>query len=194
MRIFAAASRLAFVTTHASTRTATVSTSTTSLGLLANNSLMPSTSTTIRRNGGNYVTPSRLNMSTSGGGVPLQNIGKEEMEEIIEDYENGGRADSGYVILDVREVAEIARTGKLSPNTLTFPLQRVMQVNAFALDEDDFEEIFGFEKPSLDETLVFSCAAGIRSVSAAQLAAMNGYGKLINYTGGANEWFNPSFF
>jgi rhodanese-related sulfurtransferase len=42
----------------------------------------------------------------------------------------------------------------------------------------------------LNLALVFSCAAGIRSVHAAQFAAQNGYTKLVNYKGGANEWFN----
>jgi rhodanese-related sulfurtransferase len=129
---------------------------------------------------------------TSGSGMPpLQNIGLEEMEEIVDDYENGGREESGYVILDVREEYEIAETGKISPKTHTLPLQKLMQVNGFALEEDEFLDVFGFDKPALDETLVFSCKAGIRSVSAAQLAGLNGYGKLVNYKGGANEWFRP---
>jgi rhodanese-related sulfurtransferase len=129
---------------------------------------------------------------SSGGGpqeVTLQDVGKEEMEEILEDYEEGGREESGYVVLDVREVNEIEYTGKLSPNTITFPLQKVMQYNAFALDDDEFEEIFGFEKPGMDETLVFSCAMGVRSVHAANFAAQGGYTKLVNYRGGANQWF-----
>eukprot|EP00980_Cylindrotheca_fusiformis_P027227 scaffold19424_cov142-Cylindrotheca_fusiformis.AAC.11 len=100
------------------------------------------------------------------------------MEEIIEDYEEGGREESGYVVLDVREPHEIEYTGKLSENTITFPLQKLAQYNAFALEEDDFEEIFGFEKPHLDE-----------SVHAAQFAAQSGYTKLVNYMGGAHEWF-----
>lgn len=74
------------------------------------------------------------------------------MEEIIEDYEEGGREESGYVVMDVREEHEIAASGKLSPNTLTFPLQKLAQYDAFSLDADDFEEIFGFEKPTPDES------------------------------------------
>lgn len=132
----------------------------------------------------------RLFSSGGQGEVTLQNIGKEEMEEIIEDYEKGGREESGYVIFDVREPHEIEFTGKLSENTLTLPLQKLAQYNVFSLEEDEFEEICGFEKPTPDETIVFSCAAGIRSVHAAQFAAQNGYSKLVNYMGGANEWFS----
>ena len=120
----------------------------------------------------------------------LQNIGKEGMEAILEDYEESGREESGYVVMDVREQYEIETTGKLSPNTITFPLQTLMRYNAFSLEEDEFEETFGFEKPKLDETLVFSCAAGVRSVAAAQFAAQNGYTQLVNYQGGSKEWFS----
>ena len=134
---------------------------------------------------------SRLFSSTSGGQqeIQLKNIGKEEMEEIIEDYEEGGRDDSGYIVMDVRERNEVEYTGKLSPNTQTLPLSIISEQNVFSLDEEEFEEVCGFAKPLPDETLVFSCAAGIRSVHAARFAAMNGYSNLINYTGGANQWF-----
>lgn len=124
------------------------------------------------------------------GAIQLRNIGMAEMEEILEDYEEGGREDSGYIVMDVRELNEIEYTGKLSSNTHSLPLQLLMRENVFALDEDEFEEVCGFQKPQPDETLVFSCAAGIRSVHAAKFAAMNGYSQLINYTGGANQWFS----
>ena len=136
----------------------------------------------------NRIDSSRLFSSPSDEGQ-LTNIDKAAMQEIVEDYEEGGREDSGYVIMDVREEHEVAATGKVSPNTITFPLQKLMQYNAFKLEPDEFEEVFGFEKPTPDETLVFSCAAGIRSVHAAQIAAMGGYTKLVNYMGGANDWF-----
>lgn len=58
------------------------------------------------------------------------------------------------------------------------------------MDEDDFEEQFGFVKPSLDETLVFTCKAGIRGASAAKLAQMAGYTDILVYAGGSNEWFS----
>ena len=52
-----------------------------------------------------------------------------------------------------------------------------------------FEENFGFTKPELDQTLVLTCKAGIRSMHAAQFAAQAGYTNLINYGGGADDWF-----
>jgi len=135
---------------------------------------------------------SRLFSSNDGGvgGPTLTNIGKEQMEEIIEDYEQGGREDSGYVVMDVREENEVAASGQLSPNTQTLPLSVISQQKVFEMDEDEFEIVCGFGKPLPDETIVFSCAAGIRSVQAAQWAAHAGYTKLVNYQGGAYEWFS----
>ena len=116
-------------------------------------------------------------------------IHREAMEEIIEDVANGGREDSGYVIMDVRGHDEVAQTGKLDDVVHTLPLPYIVE-GALSMDEDDFEEQFGFVKPSLDETLVFTCKAGIRSASAAKLAQMAGYTDILDYAGGSNEWFS----
>jgi rhodanese-related sulfurtransferase len=116
------------------------------------------------------------------------------MEEIVEDYESGGRDESQYCIIDVRTEEEIRSTGKISENVYTLPVQVIMQSKVFDMDPDEFEEFCKFPKPTYDETIVFTCAAGMRSVSACHFAAQSGYTKLINYTGGANEWFSPSRF
>jgi rhodanese-related sulfurtransferase len=127
----------------------------------------------------------------SSQGPDIQHVNRAQMEEIVEQYEEG---DSDYLVIDVRTPEEVMNTGKLGPNVHTLPVQVIMQRNVFALDEEDFEEICGFEKPTPDTTLVFSCAAGIRSVYACQYASQAGYTKLVNYMGGANEWFQPSRF
>lgn len=130
-------------------------------------------------------------MSSNGGEeITLTHIGREEMEEILEDVEHGGREDSGYVVIDVRNSDELAVTGTLGPNTYHLPLPVIIEQNVFTMEEDAFFDLCGFEKPTPDETLVFSCAAGMRSVYAARFAAQAGYGKLVNYKGGANEWFS----
>ena len=120
---------------------------------------------------------------------PINRIQMDVFSQIVDEYESEGREASGYVLIDVRGFEEVAFTGKVSPNTHTLPLPSIAQEGAFALDEDDFEEKYGFAKPSLDETLVFTCKAGVRSNYAAQYAAMAGYGKLFDYIGGADEWF-----
>lgn len=96
-----------------------------------------------------------------------------------------------YVVIDVRTEPEIYSTGKLAESVHTLPLQVIMQANVFAMDPDEFEEMCGFRKPDLDQTLVFSCAAGVRSTYACSYAAQAGYSKLVNYMGGANDWFSP---
>mmetsp|Transcript_26784 Transcript_26784/g.62604 ORF Transcript_26784/g.62604 Transcript_26784/m.62604 type:complete len:209 (+) Transcript_26784:139-765(+) len=145
-----------------------------------NNSPIPA----ISRNSGRS---SRL-FSTIDG-PQLMNVDKEQMKEIIEDYEQGGREDSGYVVMDVREENEVAASGKVSPNTHTLPLSIVGSMQVFEMDPEEFEEVCGFPKPTADETLVFTCAAGIRSKNACAYAAQAGYTQLVNYMGGAYEWF-----
>eukprot|EP00978_Attheya_sp_CCMP212_P002030 scaffold4157_cov58-Attheya_sp.AAC.2 len=131
-----------------------------------------------------------INTRRFSSSVNINNIGKEDLVEILEDFESGGREESGYVVLDVRGPEEIAETGNLSPSVNNLPLTFIMEKNAFKLSEEDFEEEFGFAKPQMDETLVFSCKAGGRSKMASQMAAEAGYSNIVNYTGGANEFFS----
>lgn len=129
----------------------------------------------------------------SGDASPMINIGKAEMMELLDDHElkGGSSPESPYCVMDVRTPDEVLQTGQLSPSVLTLPVQVIMQRQVFQMDADEFEEFCGFPKPDLDTTLVFSCAAGIRSVYAAQFAAQAGYSKIVNYVGGSNEWFSP---
>jgi len=108
---------------------------------------------------------------------------------------NSNNNNNNIVIIDVRSWPEIAATGKLSPCVQTLPIEVIAQYQVFAMDDDDFADRCGFAKPSRDHTtttLVFTCAAGVRSVYACHLAAQQGgYTQLINYKGGAYEWFAP---
>ena len=142
------------------------------------------------------LTKSRLMSTVSGNGraPDILHINREQMEEIVEDYESGGRDESQYCIIDVRTEEEVRSTGKISDNVYTLPVQVIMQSKVFDMDPDEFEEFCKFPKPTYDETIVFTCAAGMRSVSACHFAAQSGYTKLINYTGGANEWFSSPRF
>jgi len=126
---------------------------------------------------------------SSGEPISVTRADKRALNEILEDVENSSREESGYVIIDVRNPDEIAYTGKLAECVETLPLPLIAQTGAFKMSEEDFEESFGFAKPALDETIVFTCKAGIRSMHAAQLAAMSGYTNLVNYSGGSDDWF-----
>ena len=134
------------------------------------------------------ISPLSFSAATSNDESTIQFVGKEEMEEILEDFEQG---DSGYCVLDVRNEDEVESTGKLSKSVITCPLLKIKELHAFELHPEDFEEEFGFVKPHFDDTLVFTCAAGKRAQMAAELAAIDGYPNIVVYTGGANEWFGP---
>lgn len=132
---------------------------------------------------------SSLQMSSSASSPQIISIDKSQMNDIISETEESQGNDSKYTIIDVRNVDEINFTGKLSPVVHTLPLPYIAQYNVFGLDDDDFEEQFGFSKPGLDQTIVFTCKAGIRSMHAAQFASQAGYTNLVSYSGGADEWF-----
>lgn len=130
-------------------------------------------------------------MSFFGGAAEggIQRIDRVAMTEIIEDVENSSREESGYVIIDVRGHDEVQYTGKLNDVVETLPLPYIAE-GALAMEEEDFKESFGFDKPGMDETIVFTCAAGIRSQSAGKLAKMAGYSQILDYMGGSHEWFS----
>lgn len=52
----------------------------------------------------------------------------------------------------------------------------------------EFEDRFGFEKPSADKEVVFYCKSGVRSSAAAQLAQQLGYQKVAEYRGSWLDW------
>ena len=128
--------------------------------------------------------------STAAGGPEARVVDKSQLQDILADYEAKGRDGSGYCVLDVRQPQEIAATGKISPSALNLPLALIEDGQILTKSDDDFEALAGFPKPSPNETLVFSCMAGIRSTRASLAAADAGYTNIINYRGGAKEWFN----
>ena len=110
------------------------------------------------------------------------------MEEILQEYNEVGREETGYVVIDVRGRDEVEATGGvLSPNAYTIPVQEIDQ--ALSMDSEDFLETYGFAKPDPEETIVFSCLSGMRAKMAAQSAASMGFQNLVVYVGGAKEWF-----
>jgi rhodanese-related sulfurtransferase len=106
------------------------------------------------------------------------------MEEILDDFERG--ENSGYVVLDVRNPEEVDSTGKLSPKVVTCPLSSLK--DALQLDSEEFESTYGCAKPTPDDTVVLTCAAGKRAQMAAEMLK-DVYPKCVVYTGGAKEWF-----
>ena len=126
----------------------------------------------------------------------ITNIYKEKMTEILSHVENGtGGGTTNYVIIDVRGNEEIMMgTGLMNEKVHILPLPQITMMNAFDMDDKSFESQFNFPKPNVDDdTLVFTCKMGGRSQQAAQIAAMSGYKNIINYTGGADDWFGGEF-
>ena len=126
----------------------------------------------------------------------ITNINKEKMTEILSHLENGTGGDTtNYVIIDVRGNEEIMMgTGLMNEKVHILPLPQITMMNAFDMDDKSFESQFNFPKPNVeDDTLVFTCKMGGRSQQAAQIAAMSGYKNIINYTGGADDWFGGEF-
>ena len=124
----------------------------------------------------------------------ITQINKEEMAGIISQLDDNG-ADINYVVIDVRGTDEIMMgTGLMSEKVHILPLPELSMMGAFDMDERSFEGQFNFPKPSMeDDTLVFTCKMGGRSQQAAQIAQQSGYKKIINYIGGADDWFGGEF-
>ncbi|CAI5755629.1 unnamed protein product [Candida verbasci] len=88
------------------------------------------------------------------------------------------------ILVDVREPVEFS-DGHI-PNAINIPFKS--SPGALDLPEEDFQEIFGFDKPANDKELVFYCLGGVRSTAAEELASTFGYKKRGNYVGSYEDW------
>eukprot|EP01138_Halocafeteria_seosinensis_P016003 gb/GECG01016331.1/.p1 GENE.gb/GECG01016331.1/~~gb/GECG01016331.1/.p1 ORF type:complete len:187 (+),score=21.44 gb/GECG01016331.1/:1-561(+) len=113
--------------------------------------------------------------------VPTMNT--EELKQLLDT-----KPDS-FTFIDVRSDEEIFETGPFFKEAKQIPVEEVPR--AFEeLEDDDFFDEYGFDKPSKDDHVVFSCRAGVRSHTAAKVAKQNGYQNATNYVDGAAGWFN----
>lgn len=83
------------------------------------------------------------------------------------------KSNTKFCLIDVRNPEEIAGTGSLDSKAHNVPLSQIPQ--SFVSSEETWVAKFGFPKPSKDETLVFSCKAGVRSAMASECANQLGY-------------------
>lgn len=86
---------------------------------------------------------------------------------------------------DVREPAELLETGKI-PGAINIPITSAVQ--SFHISDADFEDMYGFERPDKDKTLVFYCKAGVRARAAAGLAQHAGWENIGEYPGSWLDW------
>jgi|Transcript_13774 rhodanese-related sulfurtransferase len=126
-----------------------------------------------------------MNLFGFGATEGVPKIDRNAMRDLIDEVTNNNRK---CTIIDVRGPEEVASTGKLGDVVQNLPLPDIAG-GAFSLDKDIFKSKFGFEKPGFDSTIVFSCKGGIRSAKAVKLAKEAGYTDILDYSGGANDWF-----
>ncbi|KAI5954444.1 RDL2 [Candida jiufengensis] len=88
------------------------------------------------------------------------------------------------ILIDVREPVEFS-DGHI-PGAINIPFKS--SPGALDLNDDDFQENFGFSKPEEDKELVFYCLGGVRSTAAEELASTFGYKKRGNYLGSYEDW------
>lgn len=105
--------------------------------------------------------------------------GFEEMQKLIEDPKRE------VVIVDAREPGELISTGRI-PGAINIPI--TTSPDSFFISEDEFEDRFGFPRPSKDSEVVFYCKAGVRSRGAAGLAREAGWEKVGEYPGSWLDW------
>jgi 3-mercaptopyruvate sulfurtransferase SseA len=86
---------------------------------------------------------------------------------------------------DVREPVELLETGKI-PGAINIPITSAAQ--SFHISEEDFEDMYGFQRPAKNKELVFYCKAGVRARAAAQLAHYAGWDKIGDYAGSWLDW------
>jgi rhodanese-related sulfurtransferase len=72
------------------------------------------------------------------------------------------------------------------PTALNMPI--TSQPDALFLPSEEFQDRFGFAKPTAETEVIFYCKAGVRSSAAAQLARQVGYQNVGEYRGSWMDW------
>lgn len=102
---------------------------------------------------------------------PAKLVSFADVEKIAASTESA--AEEAPLLVDVREPSEYA-AGHI-PTAVNIPFKS--SPGALSLEAEDFEDAFGFPKPSTERELVFYCLAGVRSSAAEELAGTFGYQK-----------------
>ena len=105
---------------------------------------------------------------------------KREIEEISAEAAIGLLGDDGVVIVDIRDVRELARDGKI-PGSFHVPRGLL----EFWIDPASpyFKDVF-----AQDKKFVFHCAGGLRSALAAQIAQKMGLKPVAHIDSGFSGW------
>ncbi|KAF9881362.1 rhodanese-like domain-containing protein [Colletotrichum karsti] len=112
----------------------------------------------------------------SATGSKLWNF--EQMKELAKDPK-------GVVIVDAREPHELVETGRI-PSAINIPVATAPE--SFFIAEEDFEDRYGYPRPSKDTEIVFYCKAGVRSKAFATIAREAGWKNVGEYPGSWLDW------
>ncbi|XP_045601730.2 rhodanese domain-containing protein CG4456 [Procambarus clarkii] len=100
-----------------------------------------------------------------------------DYEELSSDLDN-------YVVLDVRNRDEVKKTGRI-PGSHCIPISELD--DALDMDDDSFQEKYGFPKPTTDQTIVPHCQMGGRARRAGDALTAKGFQTRV-YGGSFKDW------
>ena len=86
---------------------------------------------------------------------------------------------------DVREPEELLLTGRI-PGAINIPVTSAIQ--SFHISDEDFSDLYGFQRPPKDAELMMYCKAGVRARTAAGLAQHAGWKNVSEYPGSWLDW------
>ncbi|KAG4443776.1 hypothetical protein IFR05_000767 [Cadophora sp. M221] len=89
------------------------------------------------------------------------------------------------ILVDSREPGELQATGTI-PGSLNIPV--TSKPDSFFITAEEFEDRFGFERPSKEQEVIFYCRSGVRSRTAAALARQAGWDNVAEYQGSWLDW------
>jgi rhodanese-related sulfurtransferase len=96
-----------------------------------------------------------------------------------------GLEEKSFVLIDVRNPDEVESAGNI-PGSKQIPWPQLE--SALAMDDSEFAEKFGFEKPSADARIVTHCIGGGRAGKAQALLAKHGFENAVSYPGSFSDW------
>ena len=106
----------------------------------------------------------------------MKTINYEDLKKLID-------TNADYILIDVREPAEIKKYGAI-PTSINIPFDKLSHV--FSFSQKEFKDKYG-KTFALKTKFIFYCRSGNRSSHATNYALGKGY-NAINYSGSANDW------